>query len=100
MREITSLKDLELYKPYVIRDNKLYMLDSIKKIPNGEIYCSVGTTPSTPADIVLYRDIRDDNTMAGFNTINEVINMDYYNPIGIKNFILDPTDFKDWWEIK
>ena len=101
--KIEAIKDCKLYSNYVVRNGELYLAEKLKDINPDEIFCSVGSTPSSPSDIVLYRDIKtpiyvDENFSFPYTTLSEVINIDYFNPLGIKNYILDIGVFKDWYE--
>ncbi len=103
--KIESQKDCQMYVKYVVRDGELYKVEKIKDINKDEIFCGVSGTPSTPPDIVLYRGIKspmyvDEDFSYPYQTLSEVINMDYFTPIGIKNYILDIGVFKDWTEIE
>jgi len=94
MIEINNHGDLKLYNYYVIRDSKLFMVNR-KDILADEICCYVGSTPSTPPDIELHREIK--RSGGEFEDLHSVVNMDYFQPGEIKNYILDIGEFKDWW---
>ena len=52
-------------------------------------------------DIVLVVERKSNPSMKWFNIhLREVINMDYFNIDGIKNFLLGIGEFKNWWELK
>lgn len=97
LKLITSQKDLELFKAYVVREDVLQMI-SPKDIAIGEVYCIVSLSPSTPPDILLSREMKLSHEFNSYEFLAEVNNMDYYNPESIKNYILGQGEFKNWFE--
>lgn len=99
MKEILTNTDVKLYEYYVVRNNKLFMINKYD-INIGEMYCYPAATPSTPPDIMLLKDKRgvEKDPFYAFDPTENVINMDYFNPVGIKNYILNIGKFKNWWE--
>jgi hypothetical protein len=104
MREILVNGDLTIapFHNYVVRDSKLYVTTKFKGIEEGEIFCDIALTPSTPADFILYRCKKVNKTnenMWGYEELFDVTNYDYITPFHIKNIILGIGEFYDWYDI-
>lgn len=96
MGEVKDNKNVK-FGYFVVRDNKLLQTKYKTDILNGETFCFVGTTPSTPPDVVL--SVFKMNVDKLYNEkIREVVNVKYFNIGGIKNLILNIGEFKNWWE--
>lgn len=101
--KVESQNECKMYAKYVVRDGELYRILNEKDINPDEIFVGISSTPSTPPDLVLYRAV---NTPEYVNPdfswphtdLSEVINMDYFNPEGIKNYLLDIGEFKNWYD--
>lgn len=101
MIEVKIQSDVELYNYYFIKDELLYKTKNLNDLEIGDEYCHIFNSPSTPPDIVLVVERKSNHSMKWFNIhLREVINMDYFNIDGIKNFLLGIGEFKNWWELK
>lgn len=92
---------------YLIREDKLISIPKKKwrEINEGEKYCIIFQTPSTPPDFGLALLIRNELRMVedflycwDDKELFEVTNYDYLNPRDIKSFILQDKEFKNWYD--
>ena len=91
---------------FILREEKLCEID-YESIEIGETYCMINQTPSTPADFGLVSAIKSKpQNMGGFKfnspimdeMIHNVLDYMIINPKGIKHFILNPKEFKNYYE--
>ena len=92
---------------YLIREDKLISIPKgkWKEINEGEKYCKIFQTPSTPPDfglsLMLRKELRYiDELLTPWNDVelSVVTNYDYLNPTDIISFILQDKEFKNWYD--
>jgi hypothetical protein len=94
---------------YVFRDGELMSTTNWREINEGELYCNVFQTPTTPADFGLILNKRkslvileDYNEAVPIDDefIDGVENFDYVNYNSIKRFLLREGEFHNWYDKK
>lgn len=99
MVEVKNNSDIELYHYYFIKDSILYKSKNLENVIVGDDYCHIFTSPSTPPNIVLVVEKKTNEMLKWFNVhLREVVNADYFNINGVKNFLLNNGTFKNYWE--
>jgi len=96
---------------YLVRDNKLISISSKKwrEINEGEKYCIIFQSPSTPPDFgLILKERKPLKIVEGLEDcglipwddeeLNFVINFDYINPKDIKSFILQDKKFYNYYD--
>lgn len=99
MKKITEQEDLQLYKYYTVREDSLFLIDRYDLLV-GELYCLPVIDISSPTEIALFKGRRGDSPdpFYAFDPTECVMNVEYYTPEGIKNFLLSKGKFVNWWE--
>ena len=94
---------------YVFRGGELMSTTDWREINEGELYCNVFQTPSTPADFGLILKKRKELVMSEHydklvpiddEYIDGVENFYYINYNGIKEFLLREGEFYNWYDEK
>ena len=92
--EITNRVDMNIYKPYVVRDKKLLQV-ATNLIVTGEIYAYVQRGPESTVsgipDIII---IKYKKVEGGATEVDRIVNFhNYFTPEGMKNYLTNHTHF-------
>lgn len=100
MKKITEQEELQLYKYYTVREDSLFLINRYD-LSVGELYCLPVIDISNPTEIVLFKGRRGDSPdpFYAFDPTEHVMNVEYYTPEGIKNYLLGNGTFTHWWEV-